>query len=111
MLQLLIQSIFTWDDTRSDFVYKETLFIVGKSESQNRVFKKIYHLLNHYLTNLMHKVFFHNKFYLMPLHVSSTCARHQEVKIALHSLWYHHTYRWPCLYMFRAHVLETCRGK
>jgi len=27
----------------------------------------------------------------MPVHVSSTCARHQEVKIALHSLWYHHT--------------------
>ena len=31
----------------------------------------------------------------MPLHVSSTCAHRQEVKIALHSLWYHHTYRWP----------------
>jgi len=31
----------------------------------------------------------------MPIHVSSTCAYHQEVKIALHSLWYHHTYRWP----------------
>ena len=29
----------------------------------------------------------------MPLHVSSTCAHHQEVKIALNSLWYHHTYR------------------
>ena len=29
---------------------------------------------------------FHNKFYFMPLHVSSTCAYHQEVKIALHSL-------------------------
>ena len=27
----------------------------------------------------------------MPLHVSSTCAYHQEVKIVLHSLWYHHT--------------------
>jgi len=26
----------------------------------------------------------------MPLHVSSTCAHHQEVKIALQSLWYHH---------------------
>jgi len=37
---------------------------------------------------------FHNKFYLMLLHVSSTCAHHQEVKIALHSLWYHHTYRY-----------------
>ena len=29
----------------------------------------------------------------MPLHVSSTCAHHQVVKIVLHSLWYHHTYR------------------
>jgi len=27
----------------------------------------------------------------MPLHVSSTYAHHQEVKIALHSLWYHET--------------------
>ena len=27
----------------------------------------------------------------MPLHVSSTCARRQEVKIVLYSLWYHHT--------------------
>jgi len=31
----------------------------------------------------------------MPLHVSSTYAHHQEVKIALRSIWYHHTYRWP----------------
>jgi len=36
---------------------------------------------------------FHNKFYFIPLQVSSICAHHQEVKIALHSLWYHHTYR------------------
>ena len=34
---------------------------------------------------------FHNKFYFMPLHVSSKCAHHQEVKISLHSLLYHHT--------------------
>ena len=36
---------------------------------------------------------FYNKFYFVALHVSSTCAHHQGVKIALHSLWYHHTYR------------------
>jgi len=36
---------------------------------------------------------FHNKFYFMPLHVSSTRAYYQEVKIALNSLRYHHTYR------------------
>jgi len=38
---------------------------------------------------------FHNKFYFMLLHVSSTYAHYPEVKIVLHSLWYHHTYRWP----------------
>ena len=27
----------------------------------------------------------------MPLHVSSTCAHRQGVKIILYSLWYHHT--------------------
>jgi hypothetical protein len=27
----------------------------------------------------------------MPLHVKSTWAHHQEVKIVLYSLWYHHT--------------------
>ena len=48
--------------------------------------------LSQYLANLMHHILFHNKFHFMPLHVSSTCAHHQEVKIALHSLWYHHTY-------------------
>ena len=31
----------------------------------------------------------------MSVHVSSTSAHRQEVKIALYSLWYHHTYRWP----------------
>ena len=50
--------------------------------------------LSQYLANLMHKICF-TLFYFMPLHVSSTCAHHQEVKIALPSLWYHHTYRWP----------------
>jgi len=42
----------------------------------------------------MHKIFVLQWVYFIPLHVSSTCAHHQEVKIALHSLWYHHTYRW-----------------
>jgi len=23
------------------------------------------------------------------------CAHHQEVKILLYSIWYHHNYRWP----------------
>ena len=41
------------------------------------------------------RTLFYNKFYFTPLRVSRTCAHHQEVKIALYSLWYHHTYRWP----------------
>jgi len=44
----------------------------------------------------------------MPLHVSSTCAYHQEVKIALHSLWYHHTYRYNRFYFMPLHVSSTC---
>ena len=49
----------------------------------------------------------------MPLHVSCTCAHHQEVKIALHSLWYHHaTISFiSCLYMFRAHELIIRKSK
>jgi hypothetical protein len=31
----------------------------------------------------------------MTLDVSSTCSHHQEVEIALHSLWYHQIYRRP----------------
>jgi len=79
--------------------------------------------LSQYLTNLMHKIFFtisfischymfrahvliirRSKLYytasgiVTPIggrlaHVLSTCAHHQEVKIVLHSLWYHYTYR------------------
>ena len=42
----------------------------------------------------------------MPLHVSSTCAHHQEVKIALHSLWYHQTHN--KFYFMPLHVSSTC---
>ena len=59
-----------------------------RSRTQHSTFISIFNQL--YAQNL-----FHSKFYFMPLHVLSTCAHHQEVKIALHSLWYHHTYRWP----------------
>jgi len=39
----------------------------------------------------MLKMFVVQYVYFMPLHVSSTCVHHQEVKIALQSLWYHQT--------------------
>jgi len=41
----------------------------------------------------------------MPLHVSSTCAHHQEFKIALNSLWYHHTYR--CIFISVINQLDA----
>ena len=39
----------------------------------------------------------------MPLHISSTLAHHQEVKIALHSLWYLHTYMYDDI---RGYVMQ-----
>ena len=46
-----------------------------------------------YLTNLMHKICFTISFISCLYVFRAPCAHHQEVKIALHSLWYHHTYR------------------
>ena len=51
---------------------------------------------------------FHNKFYFMPLHVSSTCAHNQEVKIALHSFWYHDIYSWPSRARNKLTVKQKC---
>ena len=47
--------------------------------------------LSQQLTNLMHKIFVLQFVYFMPLHVLSTCAHLQEVKIVLYSFRYHHT--------------------
>ena len=38
---------------------------------------------------------FYNKFISRLYMFRASCAHRQEVKIVLHSLWYHHTYRWP----------------
>jgi len=35
------------------------------------------------------------------------CARHQEVKIVLYNLWYHHTYRCDDVYLMPLHVSST----
>jgi len=51
---------------------------------------------------------FRSKFYFMPLHVLSTCAHHQEVKIALHSLGYHHTYMYKILFLGMNYVYKAC---
>jgi len=43
----------------------------------------------------MHKFLFYNKFISRLYMFRAPRAHHQEVKIVLYSLWYHHTYRWP----------------
>jgi len=43
----------------------------------------------------MHKIFFCNKFIIQLYMFRALCAHHQEVKIVLYSIWYHHTCRWP----------------
>jgi len=45
-----------------------------------------------YLTKLMHKICFTVSFVSCLYMFRAYVAHHQEVKIALHSLWYHHTY-------------------
>jgi len=39
----------------------------------------------------MHKIFFYNKFIISLYMFRALCAHHQEVKIVLYSIWYHHT--------------------
>jgi len=44
----------------------------------------------------------------MPLHVSSICARCQEVKIVLHSLWYHtETSEWSKITKYNSISMST----
>ena len=60
----------------------------------------------------MHNILLYNKLIKCLYMFRALCAHHHEVKIALHSLWYHHTYR--CDFMplhFRAHVLNIRRSK
>jgi len=44
----------------------------------------------------MHNFLFYNKFIIRLYMFRALCAHHQEVKIVLYSIWYHHTCRWPC---------------
>jgi len=43
----------------------------------------------------MHKIFFYKKFIIRLYMFRAQYAHHQEVKIVLYSIWYHHTCRWP----------------
>ena len=76
------------------FAYFVLKFLVLRHSSL-LCFNPFWSILSHYLTNLMHKICFTissiSSLYMFRAHV----FHHQEVKIALHSLWYHHSYRWP----------------
>jgi len=39
----------------------------------------------------MHKILFYNKFIKCLYMFRARCVQHQEVKIVLYSIWYHHT--------------------
>ena len=43
----------------------------------------------------MHKFVFYNKFIIRLYTFRALCAHHQEVKIVLYRIWYHHIGRWP----------------
>ena len=43
----------------------------------------------------MHKYLFYDKIFIRLYMFRALCAHHQEVKIELYSIWYHHTRRWP----------------
>jgi len=43
----------------------------------------------------MYKFLFYNNFIVCLYKFRSLCAHHQEVKIVVYSIWYHHTCRWP----------------
>ena len=43
----------------------------------------------------MHKILFYSKFIKCLYMFRALYAHHQEVKVVLYSIWYHHTCRWP----------------
>jgi len=45
----------------------------------------------------MHKILIYTKFIVRLYVFRALCAHHQEVKIVLYTVWYHHTCRWPPL--------------
>jgi len=49
----------------------------------------------------MHKFLFYNKFITRFYMFRALCAHHQEVKIVLYSIWYHHTCRCGLYYKTR----------
>ena len=66
----------------------------------------------------MHKFLFYNKFTICLYMFGALSAHHQEVKIVLYKIWYHHTCRWPScvqversVYRLRADSLSLYTGR
>ena len=74
----------------------------------------------------MHKFLFYNKFIIWLYMFRALCAHHQEVKIVLYSIWYHHTetsewskitktqiltFCWPCISVYLSHYLTNLMHK
>jgi len=85
--QMMHKICFTISFISCLYMFRAHVLIIRKS--------KLHYTTSGIITPNQHDAqnLFHSKFYFTPLHVSSTCAHHQEVKISLHSLWYHHSYR------------------
>jgi len=49
----------------------------------------------------MNKILFYNKFIICLYMFRALCAHHQEVRIVLYSIWYHHTW-------YHLLLLSTC---
>ena len=60
------------------------------------------------INQLMHKFLSYNKFIICLYMFRAPCAHHQEVKIVLYSIWYHHT----CMWLSHAQSsLSLCTGR
>ena len=57
----------------------------------------------------MHKFLFYNKFIICLHTFRALCAHHQEVKIVLYSIWYHHTEtsEWSKITKIQLHKYEN----
>jgi len=56
----------------------------------------------------MYKFLFYNKFPIFLYMFRALCAHHQEVKIVLYSIWYHHTCRWLSRAQVERILFSTC---
>jgi len=56
----------------------------------------------------MYIILFFNMFNILLYMLRALYAHHQEVKIVLYSIWYHHTCRWPCGAQVERRLISTC---